>query len=214
MGIYKLWKRGASLRGLLLCSLLIAVVWNCNINIQKVPSTSYSEMSKEKKERLHYPPDSSFTFTEKDYQSAEEVELYEIDEERLFALMDSSMNAWVYLWATYCVHCLMDLKGHHKKDSARPNMQLFLVSANYDPELIKKHTYKAGYRKPVFVIDAERYGKGGSLERLNGFARGIAPEPLDSMNGLPQSFFYKEGDFIGKKAHGVNNDTLVKLFGP
>jgi thiol-disulfide isomerase/thioredoxin len=204
-------KRAASfLRGLFLCVISIAVVSSCNISIQKLPSTSYSKLSEEKKERLRYPPDSSFTFTEKDYRSAEDVELYEIDKERLFALMDSSMNAWVYLWATYCPHCLTDLAEHHKKDSARPNMQLFLVSANYDPPIIKKYVYRAGYRKPVFVIDAEQYGNNGT-QRMNAFADSVSDKDLDSMNRLPQHFFFKKKEWVGRSG-SVNSDSLDHYF--
>ncbi len=192
------------LRGLFLCSLLMTTLWSCNISIQKLPSTSYAKMSEEEREQLHYSSDSSVTFTERDYRSAEEVELYEIDEERLFTLMDSSLNTWVYLWATDCPYYLMNLKKQklHEKDSARTNMQLIFIAANYDPPIIKKYVYRTGYRKPVFVIDAERYGK-DLTRRIHAFAEAIVPEPLDSMEAMPQHFLFK-----GKKWTAQLNGTM------
>jgi len=188
------------------------MTWGCNISVQKLPSTSYSKMSETEKQRIQYPPDSSFAFTQKPYRNAEEVRIYEIDEERLSALMDSSMNAWVYLWATYCPHCLKDLEEHHRKDSARPNMQLFLVSANYDPEIIRRSVFRSGYKKPVFVIDAERYGEKGALQRLNTFADSIAPEPLDSMNTLPQHFLFEGKEWRAHLEGRISSDTLDHYF--
>lgn len=160
--------------------------------IQKVPSTSYTEMSEEEKERIQHPPYSSFSFSEKEYEGPEDVELYEIDEEGLLALMDSSINTWIYLWATDCPYYLMNLKEQelHKQDSARPNLQLFLISANYDPPIIKEYVYRSGYRKPVFVIDAEQYGK-NMTQRMNAFAEAIAPGSLDSIKSMPQHFLFE-----------------------
>ncbi|MFB6258475.1 MAG: TlpA family protein disulfide reductase [Flavobacteriales bacterium] len=186
--------------------ILLLLLSSCSDLIVQVPSTDYEKMSKEEKEELHYPPDSTFRFTEKNYGSAEQMELYEIDKQRLFGLMDSNSTAWVAMWATWCPHCLSDLDHYCELDSLRDDMQLFLVSTNYDPRIIKEFTY----RKPVFVIDAEQYGKDES-QRMTAFAEKIAGKPLDSLS-LPHHFFFKENEKVGHTVGEVSSDTLDSIF--
>ncbi len=183
------------------------------ISIVKAPSTknNYSEMSRSEKEGMRYPPDSSFRFAQKEVDGPGEMELYEIDKERLEGLMDPNGNAWVAFWATWCVHCINDLPDYCEKDSLREDMQLFLVSSNYDPENLKKFAYNAGYRKPLFVIDAKRYGEEEIL-RLNAFVDAIAGKDLDTIKGLPRHLFFKEKEWVGQLGKGVSQDTLDHFF--
>lgn len=184
------------------------------LTILKVPSSrnAYSEMTEAEKGKLENAPDSSF-FSKKAHGTKEEMELYEIRRERLFEIMEGSKN-WVTLWATWCPKCKVGLERFCQLDQERQDLELILIAANYDPEHIREFAFQAGYRKPLFVIDAEHYGEEEG-ERIKRFARSItdgSKKMQERIKGVPHHFLFEGREWIGHQGGDMDSLTLREYF--
>jgi hypothetical protein len=96
----------------------------------------------------------------------------------------------LYLWAPWCVHCLVKLDEMNKDAIGE---RYVMVSTSYDIKRIHKVLSKRPnlLQGPLYVIDAHAYGVTES-ERISKFGRELG---VDSLRGVPHTFQKIEGQW-------------------
>ena len=118
------------------------------------------------------------------YQS-EKIVILEISPEELVRITQQS-EGLLYIWATWCVHCMVTLESHFDDTFGRSERRV-LVSTNYDlPNIVK---FLEGKIDTAYVLSAIPYGR-NETDKLKGLSKKLIGQEI---NGVPQMYLFDHG---------------------
>jgi hypothetical protein len=185
----------------------------CGIIAIEINENGYSSLKKEEK-AFFKPFDASIL--NQQVNNRENLQVYEINSQQVKAVSKQHQYFWVHLWRPYCKadYCT-NIKFFSDAVAAYPDedMEVMLVSENYDLLQIKEVVKNSPYDRPIFVLDGGWYGSNTKTNKKQFLEEIKNNESLKvKNNGLWDDYFFKDSVliFAGNHLDYAALDSLMK----
>lgn len=143
---------------------------------------------------------------------AEDITFQETDAEKLKSQLGLNKKTWVYIWGPWCSPCRKKLPTIAQIHRDHPDINILLVSDNYNLPEIKKLLYENALFFQTYLLDYRRYGnKIYEKERKlwdELALGGVYPE------GVPQNYLFNEkGQLFYSVSGPIPDETMQAFFG-
>lgn len=146
-----------------------------------------------------------------------DIKVYELNSQQVKACSKTHQYLWVHLWRPYCTaeYCT-NIKYFPDVVSQFPeqDLELMLVSENYDLSQIKESVKNSPYGKPIFVMDGNWFTYKTRANKKQFFTEINNNPNLDVKNtGWWDDYFFKDSVliFAGDHLDYQKVDSLMKL---
>lgn len=198
-----------------LISLISLILFTaCGIITIEIGENGYRSLS-DKDKALFKPFDASIMTKQVD--NRENLQVYEVTSQHIKAYSKEHKYLWVHLWRPYCKadYCT-NIKFFADAVAQYPDedMEVMLVSENYDLPQIKEVVKNSPYDKPIFVLDGKSYGSKTKANKIQ-FLEEINNNELLQVDpkGLWDDYLFKDSVliFAGTHMDYQKLDSLLNL---
>lgn len=194
--------------------LISLIFFSCGIISFEINENGYRSLPAKDK-ALFKPFDAAIVTQQVD--NLEDLQVYEINSQHVKAYSKQHKYLWVHLWRPYCKadYCT-NIKFFSDAIANYPDedIEVMLVSENYDLPQIKEVVKNSPYDKPIFVMDGGWFGSKTRANKKQFLAEINNNENLQvENNGLWDDYLFKDSVliFAGDRMDYQKLDSLLKL---